>query len=101
MFLISPESVDDHNLFRCLVSLINVLVECGMKENIADIDHLLMSDVIAVRIIGGGGGLSSQLVNEVIVKENRYLSFSPPEITILYVSTKKLLPTSMSKLIIT
>ena len=72
-----------------------------MKENIADIDHLLMSDVIAVRIIGGGGGLSSQLVNEVIVKENRYLSFSPPEITILYVSTKKLLPTSMSKLIIT
>lgn len=71
VFDISPESVNDHNLFRCLLSLINVLVECGMKENVTDIDHLLMSDVIAVRIIGGGGGLSSQLVNEVIVKENR------------------------------
>ena len=50
-----------------------------MKENVADIDHLLMSDVIAVRIIGGGGSLSAQLINEVIVKENRYLSFSPPK----------------------
>ena len=86
MFEVSPESVDDHSLFRCLISLVDLMVECGMKENVPDLKHLLMSDV-AVRIIRTGSGLSTQLVNETVVKENRFeYSFMFISYSILWIS---------------
>uniref|UniRef100_A0A7M5VH40 Rotatin N-terminal domain-containing protein n=1 Tax=Clytia hemisphaerica TaxID=252671 RepID=A0A7M5VH40_9CNID len=64
-----PESMDDHALFRCVISLFNTVIQCEYKKDIPSFDHYLMCPTIIKMITGSNG----QPLDSSIVKEQRFL----------------------------